>query len=353
MNNSISEDRRKLFDSAVSFLGDASVKDAPLTKKIEFLEQKGLNQDEIETALKISRESKSNTGGNNEGKLQGRMDSNGPTYDYMYESLPPPIPQRDWKDYFIMATATAGLFYGLYEVTRRYVVPNILPETKTKLEQDKDEIQTQFDKVDKLLNTIEQEQKEFRDKESAKLEELDITIADLQNTLNETTRTRETMENDFKMLKLELSNLQNSVDKFVSSNGTIYELNQITNEISSLKNLIKNSTSFKQTPELSENNKNDINNNKNNTSIQDNPKLKAPIPGIPGVEAIPSASELLAKMNFSTETEITPSDNVPAWKKAREETRSKSNVANDSESTNENLPAWQVAMEAAQSDDNQ
>lgn len=32
-----------------------------------------------------------------------------------------------------MATATAGLLYGAYEVTRRYVIPNILPEAKSKL----------------------------------------------------------------------------------------------------------------------------------------------------------------------------------------------------------------------------
>lgn len=36
MSDVVSKDRKALFDSAVSFLKDESIKDAPLLKKIEF-----------------------------------------------------------------------------------------------------------------------------------------------------------------------------------------------------------------------------------------------------------------------------------------------------------------------------
>lgn len=52
MSDVVSKDRKALFDSAVSFLKDESIKDAPLLKKIEFLKSKGLTEKEIEIAMK-------------------------------------------------------------------------------------------------------------------------------------------------------------------------------------------------------------------------------------------------------------------------------------------------------------
>ena len=49
----------ELINSAVSFLRDPNVASAALAKKVEFLESKGLNQEEIEEALKRVNESDS------------------------------------------------------------------------------------------------------------------------------------------------------------------------------------------------------------------------------------------------------------------------------------------------------
>ncbi|SMN19231.1 similar to Saccharomyces cerevisiae YGL153W PEX14 Peroxisomal membrane peroxin that is a central component of the peroxisomal protein import machinery [Maudiozyma saulgeensis] len=373
-------ERQKLFESAVSFLNDTSVSDAPLAMKIKFLEKKGLSQDDIEEALKVATEKKNtqiptNSNSNNSKdiyatdsqNLQYQQRANGITdgergnYQYTYQALPPVAPQRDWKDYFIMATATAGLFYGLFEVSKRYIAPNILPESNTKLEQDKEEIQRQFGKVDKLLEAIDQEQREFRELETKKLEELDTTISDLQRTLEQTTQTRDTMENDFKMLKLELNNLQSAVDKFVSGNDTKSELNQMNNEILSLKSLIKNSSFADDSLKIRKQSNTHIDtSNKSDIGTSTNPShsIKSPISGLPGVEAIPSAAELLANMNFETSEE----DNVgtkseePAWKKSRAEMTShlqdKDNLP-EIDNSKTDIPAWQAAMEAAQNIDDQ
>ncbi|CAI4061629.1 Pex14p SKDI_07G1090 [Saccharomyces kudriavzevii IFO 1802] len=319
MSDVVNDDRKELFDSAVSFLKDESIKNAPLLKKIEFLKSKGLSEKEIEIAMEEPKKDKKFKEGISKNN-DSSVNRTNPQDMYFYEAMPPALPHRDWKDYFVMATATAGLLYGAYQVTRRYVIPNILPEAKSKLEDDKEEIKDQFAKIDKVLNAIEAEQAESRKQESETLKELTGTIAELQQVLTETTRSKEKIEDEFRLVKLEMTNLQNTIDKFVSDNSNIQELNNIQREMDSLKSLMKNCTESANT--------------------HDNRLFSMSPNGIPGIDAIPSASEILAKMGMQEENdkEKENSDNtgneanaVPAWKKAREQTVD----------SNGSIPEWQ------------
>ncbi|GAV51548.1 hypothetical protein ZYGR_0AF00190 [Zygosaccharomyces rouxii] len=323
MSAGIQDDRKPLFDSAVSFLSDPSVKDAPLTKKIEFLQSKGLTQQEVELALKESQQGYQalpqnvNSNKNTDAASVSReLDRS----SLMYEAVPPPLPRRDWKDYFIMATATAGLFYGVYEVTKRYVIPNLLPESQSKLEQDKREIQDQFERVDKLLETLENEQSDFKKQEEQKLMELDKTVVDLQTCLEQTSYTRDKIEDEFKMMKLEMANLQSKLDTFVISKRGDQQLEGISSELESLKNLIK---TRERHPVNSTGSAND-------TADHRSPLNKSPVPG---VEAIPSATEILSKMNFGNNNKDQEQEPIPAWKKAREESLN--------HSSSNSIPEWQ------------
>ncbi|CAI1987142.1 hypothetical protein SEUBUCD646_0G01250 [Saccharomyces eubayanus] len=318
MSDVVSEDRKALFDSAISFLKDESIKDAPLLKKIEFLKSKGLTEKEIEIAMAEPKINEKLDNG-----ITKRSDVSENTTNaqdmYFYEAMPPALPHRDWKDYFVMATATAGLLYGAYQVTRRYVIPNILPEAKNKLEEDKEEIKDQFAKIDKVLNAIETEQTELREQESNKLKELGDTISELQQVLVQTTRNKEKIEDEFRLVKLEMSNLQSTIDKFVSDNSNMQELNNIQREMDSLKSLIKN---------------------REPTDMHDNRPFSMSPNGIPGIDAIPSASEILAKMGMQEENDeekengdnaANEANTVPAWKKVREQTVD----------SNGSIPEWQ------------
>lgn len=324
MSAGVHEDRKPLFDSAVSFLSDPSVRDAPLTKKIEFLQSKGLTRQEVELALKESQQEKqevfqkTSNSSNNAATGTREFDRG----SVMYEAVPPPLPRRDWKDYFVMATATAGLFYGVYEVTKRYVIPNLLPESKSKLEQDKKEIQDQFEKVDKLLETLSNEQSDLKNQKEQKLAELDKTMVDLQTCLEQTSYTRDKIEDEFKMMKLEMANLQSKLDTFVMSKKGDQQLENISSELESLKNLIR-------TREMHLVNSTDgvDGASDNRSSLNKNP--------VPGVEAIPSATEILSKMNFNNNKKDQEQAPVPAWKKAREESLSHSN------SNSNSIPEWQ------------
>lgn len=321
------DDRKQLFDSAVSFLSDHSVKNAPLTKKVEFLQSKGLTQEEVELALKESQKSPQDSG------LTYRELSGASREEPLYEAVPPPLPKRDWKDYFIMATATAGLFYGVYEVARRYVIPNILPESKSKLEQDKEEIQSYFEKVDKVLEAIEQEQEKVRNSDNEKLKELDDTIYQLQTCLDQNAKSREKMEDEFKMLKLEMVNLQTTIDKYVLSNKNSKDLDKIANEVNSLKNLIS-ATVVEETSGAS-----------SDSLGHRSPLAKNPLPG---AKDIPSAAEILAKLNIGKKDS---ESSTPAWKKAREESVSSGLSIPEwqKRSLNEvNVPNWQENLETAE-----
>ncbi|CCE93612.1 Pex14p TDEL_0G02450 [Torulaspora delbrueckii] len=327
----VKDDRRQLFDSAVSFLSDDSVKNAPLTKKIEFLQSKGLTQEEVELALKEAQNPRRQPNLSYK-ELSGA--SGAPREDIMYEAVPPPIPRRDWKDYFIMATATAGLFYGVYELTRRYVVPNILPEAKSKLEQDKEEIQSYFDKVDKVLNAIEQEQEKVRNKDDEKLEELEATIYQLRTCLDQTTKSRDKMEDEFKMLKLEMINLQTTIDKYILNNKNVKELEKINTEVNSLKSLISATMAEDASGASTE-------------SLG----LKSPLAKnlVPGAKDIPSAAEILAKLNMGKKDS---DSSIPAWKKAREESVGSAGLSIpewQKKSLNEVVvPNWQENLETAE-----
>lgn len=318
----VDQDRKELFDSAVAFLGDPGIKDAPLTKKIEFLKSKGLSEEEVELALQEAK-------GQGQGQGQGQSAESGDNMvrarggrEYMYEAVPPPLPRRDWKDYFIMATATAGLLYGAYEVTRRYVIPNLLPESTSKLERDKEEIKQEFEKVDKVLMAIQGEQNEFKEKEQEKLGELDEVISELKTALKDTTHTKEKMEDDFRLLKLEITSLQNSIDKFMTDNSSVREIETLTREVQSLKNLINVAKG----------------NNNNEAPV---PK-KSLSPGrLPGVDAIPSAADILAKMNLGTDSKVEDSQTTEKPIK-----KSQDNMIDSSEF----IPEWQRASSSSPKD---
>lgn len=307
MTNNEVKIRDDLVESAILFLQDSSVANAPLEKKIEFLKSKDLNEHELEYVLDQSNRERTKSHSDPISQRKRNTD------EYMYEALPPPLPTRDWRDYFIMATATAGLIFGAYEITKRYIVPNIMPVSKTNLEQDKKEIEVQLEKVDKLLNAIEQEQSSFRSKEEEKLAQLGGTIIQLQETLDQTSRTREKLENEFGRVKLEMATLQNTVDKFISNNNTKRDMENVLKEIESLKSLmVVSGASF---GEISNDNK--------------STKSKSPISQVPGADSIPSASEVLAKLNLGKPEET---NNIPEWLK---------NKQNVSSSDMASIPEWQ------------
>lgn len=227
-----------LISSAVSFLSDPNVASSPLTKKVEFLESKGLNQQEIEEALNRANASHltSSTGVSRAPSAPEPQ----PPIDY-YNMAPPPLPERSWKDYFIMATATAGVTYGLYQVVSKYLVPSIIPPSQSTIEDDKTRMEEEFIKIDKLLEQLSTDQSDIKEQNENKLKEIDVVIENVNDFLAKYNKDKLSFDDDLRLMKSEIQNLKNSVEKNMdmTKDSVKFELSEITAELDSLKQLLR------------------------------------------------------------------------------------------------------------------
>lgn len=101
--------RRDLIASAVTFLRDPTVRDADHAKKVSFLESKGLSSAEIQAAL-----TEAETLGPAAPPATAPVAA---AYNYAPAAVqPPPVPERDWRDWFIMAVVSTGFSYAVYSL---------------------------------------------------------------------------------------------------------------------------------------------------------------------------------------------------------------------------------------------
>jgi peroxin-14 len=101
--------REDLVSSAQTFLSDPKVQASPLTKRLSFLESKGLTQEEITEVLnRLNNSSPPSTA-----PLAPQYSSYGNPYGQT-----PELPERDWRDWFIMAVVSSGISYGLYTLAK-------------------------------------------------------------------------------------------------------------------------------------------------------------------------------------------------------------------------------------------
>lgn len=344
----------ELINSAVSFLKDPQVGGSPLTKKVEFLESKGLNQEEIEEALKRANDNSTTTSSSSSSVASSNLSNttSSPSYqsqqqqqqvysqppiDY-YNVVPPPVPEKSWKDYFIMATATAGVTYGLYQVVTRYLIPSIIPPSQSSIDKDKETINEEFMKIDKILDQLTFEQEEIKHANETKLSEIDTVIENVNDFLNKYNKDKLKFDDDLRLMKLEIDNLNNSIEKnmHLTKENINDELGEISQELQSLKNLIKARSGS--------------NNNQTNGGNGGGIEARKIAP----VSSIPSASEILKKARAKNAASTTPEpkqEPVKSEDTKSEETKSKETKSEEtkrSEGITKNgvmaagIPSWQL-----------
>ena len=283
----------ELIVSAIAFLKDPNVSGSPLTKKVEFLESKGLNQQEIEESLRRVNEPVSKTTSSNQ-SVQSTHPA--PTNNYVppidYYNSPPALPDRSWKDYFIMATATVGVTYGLYQVVNKYLIPSIIPPSQSSIEKDKQKIDEEFIKIDKILEQLSEDQAKIKEDNDSKLKEIDVVIDNVNDYLSKYNKDKLKFDDDLRLMKLEIDNLSNSIEKnmALTKENINDELHEINSELQSLKQLIKTRSSTGG-------------NNDGNTETRK----------IAPVSSIPSASEILrrAKAKSAAASSVPPVSSPP------------------------------------------
>lgn len=231
----------ELITSAVSFLQDPTVQLSPVSKKVEFLASKGLNELEIEEAMKRVNNPATTTTNTSTASSNNNANTRSnalPPVDYYN---PPTPPERSWKDYFIMATTTVGLSYGLYLIGTKYLLPYIVPPSLTEIEKDKQTIEEEFLKIEKVLEKLEEDQTEIKKSNDSKTQEIDIVIDNVNDFLVKYNKDKLKFDDDLRLMKLEIDNLSNSIEKNMSftKNNLNEELSQINSELQSLKQLVK------------------------------------------------------------------------------------------------------------------
>ncbi len=251
--------RQDMVESAVTFLLDGSISDSPLAKKIEFLEAKGLTDDEVKEAIRRAQISSADPNADikSVGKPQGPIPPNPPPKDYQisglhnnsnikdgrgmypmyYANAPPLSAERDWKDYLILGTATAGLMYGVYKVVRNYVIPKTFPASKSELEKDKESVEHEFKRVQSLLDKFDEDQKEFYKKQEAKSAKIDETLVEIDKIINKTNEKNLQNEETLKFLKLQVDNIKTALMKSLESQKQTIgsELGSLEKEVDDLK----------------------------------------------------------------------------------------------------------------------
>ncbi|CAE6419232.1 unnamed protein product [Rhizoctonia solani] len=231
-------DRKELVKNAVEFLSDPKIQAAPLTKRISFLESKGLTTAEIEDAIAQSASS----------STASRPSSvySAPQSQFTFQVppttmvSPPPIPQRDWRDYFIMALVSGGLVYGLAALTRKYVMPHLQPPSEDAFESTTSQLTAQFDEAAALLKQIQEDTVNARDVVQQQQQAVDSAIEQVKTVISELRAGEEKSQNEIREIRSEVDTIRDMLPKMIEANRETqtHALSELQQELKSLKALL-------------------------------------------------------------------------------------------------------------------
>lgn len=95
---------------------------SPIENRLAFLQSKNLTQEEIDAALaRAGGETPQQSNYSNYAPQQVNRQpppGYGGYQQQQWPQAPPPLPKRDWRDWFIMATVVGGVGYGAYVVAK-------------------------------------------------------------------------------------------------------------------------------------------------------------------------------------------------------------------------------------------
>lgn len=366
--------RQDMVASAVSFLTDPSVHDTPLTKKIQFLESKGMSNNEIQQALIQSQQSAS-TAPSAAAAAPAAAPISAParaSYPPYYGSgayLPPPPPpprNYDWKDYVIMGTTTAGFIYGAYQIVSRYVLPKVIPPSQSKLDEDKEEMEREFQRVEAILEKLETDQAEFIKRQDEKSKLIDEALIEVDAIVKATNEKNLRNEETLKYLKLEIDSIKTTLLKNLEAQKSTIssELQELEKKTDGLKDSLSllvsskeknigasgglsydvpspSSTPTPPPPNLLTNNRSTSSNSVPMESSYSNLNIPPPssVPSAKDILGSASASDSSTALDKSKDSisNANPSS-IPAWQLASSQ---KTNI----NATNTSIPAWQLAAQ--------
>ncbi|KAK3292773.1 peroxisomal membrane anchor protein conserved region-domain-containing protein [Chaetomium fimeti] len=239
--------REDLVASAVKFLQDPSVSSSPVEKKVAFLQAKNLTQEEVNAALARAGAPvpaqayppQSTSAVAQPPQYYGQYPPQYPPYGWQ-QPPPQPIPRRDWRDWFIMATVVSGVSYGLYSLGKRYVYPLVSPPTPERLEQDKKSIDEQFEKTFSLVDQLAKDTETLKTAEKERTERLDTALVELETTISQLKAANKRRDDESQRVRDDVQNLRDSIPRGLNNQKDLTDtrLREVNAELKSLKTLI-------------------------------------------------------------------------------------------------------------------
>ncbi|OJJ51482.1 hypothetical protein ASPZODRAFT_57019 [Penicilliopsis zonata CBS 506.65] len=245
--------RGELISSAVLVLQDPSVASSPIEKRIAFLQSKNLTQEEIDVALsRVGEDPKAAVAAS----PQMYSASQPPAYrpgpppspqaygypPYGQWQAPPEPPKRDWRDWFIMATTVGGVGYGLYFVAKRYITPLIAPPTPPQIEQDKENINEQFNRAFALIDQLSTDTASLKSAEEARTERLDSVLREVENVISDLKTSSRRRDDETRRISDDVKTLKDAIPKALEGarEGNENRIKELSTELRSLKTLLGN-----------------------------------------------------------------------------------------------------------------
>ncbi|KAK4128479.1 hypothetical protein N657DRAFT_560600 [Parathielavia appendiculata] len=242
--------REDLVASAAKFLQDPSVASSPVEKKVAFLQAKNLTQEEITAALaRVGRQAtpapaytsqpQTTSDVAQPSQYYGQYPPQYPPYGWQ-QPPPQPVPRRDWRDWFIMATVVSGVSYGLYSLGKRYVYPLIAPPTPERLEQDKKSIDEQFEKTFALVEQLAKDTETLKTAEKERTERLDTALNELETVINDLKSANRRRDDEAQRVRDDVQNLKDAIPRALNNQKDLTDtrLREVNAELKSLKTLI-------------------------------------------------------------------------------------------------------------------
>ncbi|XBW35128.1 hypothetical protein QEN19_000691 [Hanseniaspora menglaensis] len=305
----------KKVKTGVEFLSNEDIKYDSSIEKVQFLIQKGLSNREILQTLEIFnlRQDKMSDviSDINENYLdimrdvmyieeKKRVTKQESEQFYALPPLPPAVPVKDWKDVFIMATASSGVLYGMYHLMQEFILPKIIPKSDNELEKDKNEVQENILKIESKLVEIDTIYHESSEKEFGKFQKLEEVIIKLNRKVDDLEEEKYKIKEDFKQLKLDIKTLSITFDGFIAKNDNSKFLDEMEKEIKSLNDILEFKLEDHEPNNFNQISEKNTPTHKKKNSISFSNLTRPPLfDNSLTISQIPNASDILSKMNLA------------------------------------------------------
>ncbi|KAI5309021.1 peroxisomal membrane protein pex14 [Ascosphaera atra] len=219
--------REELVASALILIGravlqDPSVASAPLEKKIAFMQSKNLTQEEIDVSLARAA-----------GASTAMVPAPQMNQAQAGAGYRPPLPAG--------APGYGGPWAQQQLPPPEYITPLIAPPTPPQLQQDKEDIDEQFNKAFALIDQLTSDTASLKEAEETRSEKLDSALREVESVTSDLRSSSRRRDDDLRRISEEIRNLKDAIPKAIEGERKGHErrLTELGTELKSLKQQVE------------------------------------------------------------------------------------------------------------------